>query len=545
MAVVILTGSLGPITATKYGTVRDTIPGDEVKIDIRAKYTSDSRVKNVACITIDSNINGLADKGEATKCDDAYVNPVPSTPVTCVRMDIRNYTTDALIPSGSTVTTGTRIKVRGETTDNSRVRGYSINWGDGVTNSGVNNHTYTKAGTYTIVETFNYVPGSGKTGSGTGTCSRTITVVDPAAPNYTIKKYVNSDDAQDNDNAVGVDTNTAFTYSVVVANTGNVALSNVKVWDVLPAGVSYVDNTLKLDGVTVANDSPFFTTTGVNIPSIAVGASKKFTFSAKIVTRNDLEKIQKCGLLWSYHKNTAKANPSGSALGEKQDPAVIKCNFISDPAVTIEKKVNNQERDEVAVGEDFTYSLVVTNTGNVTLTDAVVTDTAPAGVTFLSTDKGSIARNVLSYTIPSLAPGASTTINIRAEATAYRAGDITNTACVNADEVSPSEQDDCDNAVITITPTPAVTIEKKVNNQERDEVAVGEDFTYSLVVTNTGNVTLTDAVVTDTAPAGVTFLSTDKGSIARNVLSYTIPSLAPGASTTINIRAEASSLPSW
>jgi uncharacterized repeat protein (TIGR01451 family) len=235
--------------------------------------------------------------------------------------------------------------------------------------------------------------------------------------------------------------------------------------------------------------------------------------------------------------NATEVNPRNPSEDDDCDNAVI--TITPTPAVTIEKKVNNQERDEVAVGEDFTYSLVVKNTGNVTLTNVVVTDTAPAGVTFLSTDN--IANNVLNYTIPSLAPGASITINIRAEASAYRAGEITNTACVNATEVNPrnpSEDDDCDNAVITITPTPAVTIEKKVNNQERDEVAVGEDFTYSLVVKNTGNVTLTNVVVTDTAPAGVTFLSTDN--IANNVLNYTIPSLAPGASITINIRAEAS-----
>jgi len=118
------------------------------------------------------------------------------------------------------------------------------------------------------------------------------------------------------------------------------------------------------------------------------------------------------------------------------------------PGVSIEKTVNGKEHQVVEVGEDFTYELVVKNIGQVELKDAVVTDEAPTGVTFKSTDKGSITGNALSYTISSLAVDASETITITAVMSEYTAGTTINTACVETPTVPGGNPDDCDDATI-------------------------------------------------------------------------------------------------
>jgi uncharacterized repeat protein (TIGR01451 family) len=97
---------------------------------------------------------------------------------------------------------------------------------------------------------------------------------------------------------------------------------------------------------------------------------------------------------------------------------------------------------------------------------------------------------------------------IKAKVTQYVAGDIKNTACVDAPQV-PGMPDDCDEAYVT-PKKPGVSIEKTVDGVEQKQVALNQAFTYQLVVKNTGAVDLTNVVVTDNAPAHVQFISADK-----------------------------------
>lgn len=131
------------------------------------------------------------------------------------------------------------------------------------------------------------------------------------------------------------------------------------------------------------------------------------------------------------------------------------------PSVGITKKVDGVETKTVAVNGEFTYQIVVSNTGDVDLKNTVVTDDAPSGVTFLSSNVGSIKNNKWSYTVPALKKDTSVKIDIKAKITGYTPASIVNTACVNTPEVNPSkptEADACDTATVN-TPPPVKNIE--------------------------------------------------------------------------------------
>lgn len=286
----------------------------------------------------------------------------------------------------------------------------------------------------------------------------------PEVPNYTIKKYVNGEDAQDNNTAVKVKAGEQFEYKVDVTNTGDTELKNVKAWDTLPTGVSYVDNTLKLEGTTVTNDEDFFNANkGVNIPSIAKGAKKTFTFKAVIPAKDDAEKEKACKPgVGTFYNNIAKADPEGP-LPIKEDPAVVNCDYTppkNEPAVNIEKSVS---KPVVGVNESFVYTVKVTNTGNVNLTNVKVDDPAPMNVTFDSVQQTAgmtftFSPSRIQAVIASLKIGESKSFKINARVTKYVPTQIINTACVNAPEVNPenpNENDDCDDAPVgTVTTIP-------------------------------------------------------------------------------------------
>lgn len=118
------------------------------------------------------------------------------------------------------------------------------------------------------------------------------------------------------------------------------------------------------------------------------------------------------------------------------------------PAVEINKTVNGKESAVVNVNEKFVYEVTVKNTGDVALVNAKVSDSAPAGITFLSADAGTITNNAWTATV-TLKVGESKTFKITAVAKAFIAGVTTNKACVDATEIT-GNPDDCDTATTTM-----------------------------------------------------------------------------------------------
>nr|WP_187269288.1 PKD-like domain-containing protein [Algibacter pacificus] len=156
------------------------------------------------------------------------------------------------------------------------------------------------------------------------------------------------------------------------------------------------------------------------------------------------------------------------------------------------------------LGEVITYSLEVVNTGNVTLSNLVVTDN--------NADVGSI----MPAQIIALAPGESVALSASHSITQndLDTGFVTNTALVTAEDTNggivTDESDDPDNptnndangdgepddATVTNTPQLAILdITKTVNMTTYSNI--GNMLTYTINVTNTGNVTLINLALID------------------------------------------------
>ncbi|WP_316801646.1 hypothetical protein, partial [Pedobacter frigidisoli] len=273
-------------------------------------------------------------------------------------------------------------------------------------------------------------------------------------------------------------------YDLVVKNTGNVTLTNLVITD--------------------ANA----TVTGSPISSLAPGASVTLG-AVHTLTQSDMD----AGIYSNTAMVTGKT-PAGldvtdvSGTTETNDTPTV-ATITPAGTVTLVKTVNSSVPNKA--GEVLNYDLVVKNTGNVTLTNLVVTD-ANALVT------GS--------PVSTLAPGASVTLTASHTLTQadIDAGTYANTARVtgktpaglDVTDVSGTTETNDIPTVATITPDGAVTLVKTINGSV--PTAVGGVLNYNLVIKNTGNVTLTNLVVTD-ANAIVT------GS--------PVSTLAPGASVTL------------
>lgn len=167
------------------------------------------------------------------------------------------------------------------------------------------------------------------------------------------------------------------------------------------------------------------------------------------------------------------------------------------------------------VGEEITYSFTVTNTGGSTLTGLVVDEESFSG-------SGDLSEIVCPET--TLAPNASTTCSatyMLTQADVDGSG-VTNTATASATPPGGGTIQTPPSTVTVDTPdAPALTLVKSASPSTA--TAEGEEIEYRFLLTNTGNVTLTELVVDETAFTGTGTLSD---------ISCPATTLAPTASTT-------------
>jgi uncharacterized repeat protein (TIGR01451 family) len=178
---------------------------------------------------------------------------------------------------------------------------------------------------------------------------------------------------------------------------------------------------------------------------------------------------------------------------EGQDAELNLTAFLPLPALDLEKYTNGQDADNapgpyLAPGEPLTWTYTITNTGNVDVADIVVSDDQEPG---LSCGQSLLAIDeTFSCTLTSTASG----------------GQYANLATASGLYASAVVSDTDPSHYFGVEP--AIDLEKHTNGQDADTAPgpfapAGGPVTWTYRVTNTGNVGLTDLVVTDDQEAGL------------------------------------------
>ena len=325
------------------------------------------------------------------------------------------------------------------------------------------------------------------------------------------------------------------TYTITVANTGSSVATNVSITDNLPVGVTLSapatctpSGTATCGAISGAAGAISFTATGAVLPS---GAGNFLTITLPVQFA--------ANLVDDPLINTVTAIDAGSgANGSATDS-----NTRSANAVLSVTKTDGSAT--YTPGGTATYTIVASNGGPTNATAVAVNDALPAGVTLTGavgcvaggtascgTVTGTTGQTSFSATGAAIAAGAGNTLTFTvpvAFAPSLVTNPLVNTVTVTSpDALAPASASDSN----TLGASADVSIDKTLVTPS--PYTPGQSITYTLLVANAGPSTATSIQVTDT-PSNLTI--TNVNGSGCGALPCTIPSLASGANTVVNVTA--------
>jgi len=294
-------------------------------------------------------------------------------------------------------------------------------------------------------------------------------------------------------------------YEFLVTNTGTLPLSAITVTD------------------TVAAPSDPANLSAVTCPATELAPNAQMTCTAQYTTTQaDVDN--------GTVTDTATSTGTPPATLENPDPtpvdsppSTVSLVVAGGPALTVAK--SSTSAPPTTVGQQISYEFLVTNTGNVTMTDITVTDTVAA-----PSDPANLSA--IDCPVTTLAPGAQTTCTATYTVTQadidHGAASDTATAsglppATPGNPNPPRVSSGDDPLTVAIPQSTALTVVK--SSTTTTVTTAGQQIPYDFVVTNTGNVTMTGLTITDTVAA-----PSDPANLSS--ISCPVTSLPPGDSVT-------------
>lgn len=264
------------------------------------------------------------------------------------------------------------------------------------------------------------------------------------------------------------------TFTFTVSNDTEVALNGVAVDDVQSAPAGALTN-----GPTCPSGS------------LAAGAAEDCT-ATYTVTQADLDN----GSI--SDSATASGTPvSGSPLVSAPSTATV--TATQTPALTLTKSATPTSVSDA--GDEVTYSFLVSNTGNVSVSGLAIDEDSFSGTGSLS--------NVTCPTT-TLAPDADTTCTATYSLTQADAdaGSITNAAHATATGAGGAPvSSGSSTATVSVNQAPGLSLVKSADPSAPTAFTTGQQLTYHYLVTNTGDVTVTNVGIEEGSFTGSGTLS--------------------------------------
>ncbi len=317
------------------------------------------------------------------------------------------------------------------------------------------------------------------------------------------------------------------TYTLSVNNYGNIAANNVFLTNQLPAGVKFVYANPSQGTIEPGAGSSLVASLG----TIAAGGAATVTVvgqtsSSTVGTIADTASV-----------SSQDANPSSAT-----ESVTIETTVVTSADMSVQLTAGPSSD---LVGSELTYTITATNNGNQQASDVTVTLPITAGESFLSTDAQSFtnANGQVVADLGNLAVNAQATIEVEVELVSP--GPLVETASVSSTSYDPNLANNTSTVSIVVAPVAGLRV---AISASASPVIHGDEFEYTVKVTDVGPDDGTGVVLTDTLPAGVHYvLATSDQNVtpteSAGVVTLSFPTLQAGSSATMTILVDPTAAP--
>ncbi|MEG7842413.1 DUF11 domain-containing protein [Bacillus mobilis] len=298
--------------------------------------------------------------------------------------------------------------------------------------------------------------------------------------------------------------NDIITYTTTLTNNGNTLASNVIFTDVIPSGTSFIPNSVTVNGNTLPNVNP---ASGIVIDPINPNANTTISFQVQVNSIPNPNPIpNQSNTAYQYVVNPNLPPVSSNALSN------VITTQINNATILATKSVNTPT---AAIGDIVTYTIAVTNTGNIPASATVLTDGLGAGASFV---QNSVTINnvpqpgldpSLGIHLADISPGDTVFITFQAQILAIPpSGTLTNNALVNYEyTVNPNQSPAVGSTITNTTVTPIIDATLSINKTVNSTFStIGDTLTFTSTIINSGNTTANNVIFTDLIPNGTTFI---------------------------------------
>ncbi|MBJ7472396.1 MAG: DUF11 domain-containing protein, partial [Solirubrobacteraceae bacterium] len=280
-------------------------------------------------------------------------------------------------------------------------------------------------------------------------------------------------------------------YTFTVANAGPSTATGTTFTHLLPANTTFVSASSTQGGCAEASG-----TLTCNLGSLSGSGSATITARVRVGSGAAGTTVNARGTVTAVQTDRNPANDQSPIVSTAIAPA-------ADLLVTV-----TADQPTTTVGGTVTYLVTVTNDGPQAATNVVLTDQLPAGATITSVtpSTGTCAGgDPRTCSLGTLAPGASATVTVVAQAEPANAGGLmTNRASAVADQFDPNTANNLAQASTAVGDAADLRIVKTV---DRATAEIGDTVTWTLTASNLGPLGATGVTVSDAIPAGVTITS--------------------------------------